>query len=62
MFLKKYHKLYIRFIFLRNRLSNYLVILSFFLQLNNDNFNELYNEVMVESGLARASNLDDLFK
>ena len=33
-----------------------------FLQLNNDNFNELYNEVMVESGLARASNLDDLFK
>lgn len=33
-----------------------------FSKLNDNNFNELYNEVMVDSGLARASNLDDLLK
>ena len=33
-----------------------------FKELNTDNFTELYNEVMVESGLARESNLDDLLK
>jgi hypothetical protein len=31
-----------------------------FKSLNNENFKELYNEVMVDSGLARSSNLDDL--
>ena len=33
-----------------------------FKELNTDNFAELYNEVMVESGLARESNLDDLLE
>jgi hypothetical protein len=33
-----------------------------FKELNTDNFKELYNEVMVESGLARESNLDDLLE
>lgn len=33
-----------------------------FEDLNNKNFEELYNEIMVESGLARESNLDDLLK
>jgi hypothetical protein len=31
-----------------------------FTELNNSNFDYLYNEVMVESGLARGSNLDEL--
>jgi len=31
-----------------------------FKSLNHENFKELYNEVMVDSGLARSSNLDDL--
>ena len=33
-----------------------------FEDLNNKNFEELYNEIMIESGLARESNLDDLLK
>lgn len=33
-----------------------------FEDLNNRNFEELYNEIMIESGLARESNLDDLLK
>jgi hypothetical protein len=33
-----------------------------FEELNNKNFEDLYSEVMVESGLARDSNLDDLLK
>lgn len=33
-----------------------------FEDLNNKNFEDLYNEVLVESGLARESNLDDLLK
>ena len=31
-----------------------------FTELNNSNFDYLYNEVMIESGLARGSNLDEL--
>jgi hypothetical protein len=33
-----------------------------FKELNTDNFTDLYNDIMVESGLARESNLDDLLK
>jgi len=33
-----------------------------FSKLNYNNFNDLYNEVMIDSGLARDSNLDDLLK
>lgn len=33
-----------------------------FKELNSENFRDLYNEIMVESGLARESNLDDLLE